>query len=642
MLDTLLEFRSSTVLLLVVTAVLLWTPGSLLGAVLGLRGWLLAGTAPVVTMGLVGLGAPLAPAIGLGWSTWFFLGWTLLACAAAAGVVVLLRRRGLAPALPNTAEWSRAGTVTAVAAVVIAAGVAALTIRTGTFGLGSLPQGWDAPYHANGIRFIAETGNSSNRAFGWIDVPDSPNGAFYPNAYHAFEALAYRLSGDSVATVMNSGMLVTAALGVPLGTIAIVKALHGSAGLAAASALVSTSFASYPFDLWQWGQLYPYAAGLSLVLPFLALLVRWLDSGFDRIGVLVALGTVALVATHSAMAFVGAALGLCYLVQRAVQAPSRFLRRDLPRLAVLAVVALVLSGVYLLGALTMAGRTAAYNWPAVTTSSKAFGDALLLGHDANWPQWLLAAITLVGAHLLVKVAAWRWLLVGYLVFLCLFVVAAALDTPWSTAITAPWWNDRWRLVAVLVLPATIAAGWAFQAAARRIARLRRESLGALAVVGALLAAGYLVQTGGYAERNGQRMQWDFSGSVVSDQERAGLVELGTVVRPGERVMNDGVDGTVWTYALSGAEPIIGHYPNPATLSPRRKLLLERFNRLDTDHEVGQVVRDLNIRYAVVTTGFMDGFRRSPGLIGLSGVPALRVRYSNPDLTLYEVDWTALA
>ncbi|MCS7482223.1 DUF6541 family protein [Umezawaea endophytica] len=641
MLDTLLEFRPSTVLLLVVTAVLLWTPGSLLAAVLGLRGWLLAGTAPVVTMGLVGLGAPLAPAIGLGWSTWFFLGWTLLVCLVAAGAVLLLRRRGLV-LVPPTTGWSRAGTLTTVAAVVIAAGVAALTIRTGTSGLGSLPQGWDAPYHGNGIRFIAETGNSGNRAFGWIDVPDSPNGAFYPNAYHAFEALAYRLTGDTIPTVMNSGMLVTAALGVPLGTIAIVKALHGSAGLAAASALVSTSFASYPFDLWQWGQLYPYAAGLSLVLPFLALLVRWLDSGFDRIGVLVALSTVALVATHSAMAFVGAILGLCYLVQRVVQAPSRFVRRDLPRLAVLAVGAVALSGVYLLGALTMAGRTAAYNWPAVTTSSKAFGDAVLLGHDAHWPQWLLAAITVVGGYLLVKVPAWRWLLVGYLIFLGLFVVAAALDTPWSTAITAPWWNDRWRLVAVLVLPATIAAGWALQAAARRIVRGRAESLGALAVVGAVLAAGYLGLTGGYAERNGQRMQWDFAGSVVSDQERVGLQELGAIVRPGERVMNDGVDGTVWTYALSGVEPIIGHYPNPATLSPRRKLLLERFNQLDTDGAVGQVVRDLNIRYAVVTTGFMDGFRRSPGLAGLSGSPALRVRYSNPDFTLYEVDWTKLA
>jgi len=640
-LEALSEVRLSTALLLVVTAVLLWTPGSLLAAVLGLRGWLLAGTAPVVTMGLVGLGAPLAPVIGLRWSTWFFLAWTLLVCVAAAGVVVLLRRRGFAPAPPTTA-WSRAGTLTTVAAVVIAAGVAAMTIRTGTSGLASLPQGWDAPYHANGIRFIAETGNSSNRAFGWIDVPDSPNGAFYPNAYHAFEALAYRLTGDTVPTVMNSGMLVTAALAVPLGTIAIVKALHGSAGLAAASALVSTSFASYPFDLWQWGQLYPYAAGLSLVLPFLALLARWLDSGFDRMGVLVALGTAALVATHSAMAFVGAVLGLCYLVQRVVQAPSRFVRRDLPRLGVLAVVAVVLSGAYLLGALTMAGRTAAYNWPAVTTTSKAFGDAVLLGHDAHWPQWLLAGLTLVGGYLLVRVTAWRWLLVGYLIFLGLFVVAAALDTPWSTAITAPWWNDRWRLVAVLVLPATIAAGWALQAVARRLARVRGESFGALAVVGALLATGYLVQTGGYAERNGKRMQWDFAGSVVSDQERIGMVELGTVVRPGERVMNDGVDGTVWTYALSGAEPIIGHYPNPATLSPRRKLLLDRFNQLDTDPAVSQVVRDLNIRYAVVTTGFMDGFHRSPGLIGLSAVPALRVRYSNPDFTLYEVDWTRLA
>jgi hypothetical protein len=266
----------------------------------------------------------------------------------------------------------------------------------------------------------------------------------------------------------------------------------------------------------------------------------------------------------------------------------------------------------------MAGRTSAYNWPAITTPSRAFGDAVLLGHEAEAPQYLLAALSLFGLYLLLREPAWRWVLGTYVIFLGLFVAADAVDAGWATAITSPWWNDRWRLVAVLVLPATLAAGWALNHLVK------------------------LVEPGGYTDRNSIRMHWTFRSTVVTDQERQGLLELGKIVKPGERVMNDGVDGTVWMYALSGAEPIVGHYPNPATLSPRRKVLLDRFNKITTDSEAAQIVRDLNIRYAVVSSGLMADFKRSPGMTDLDDVGALKAVYRNRDFQLYEVDWSKLA
>nr|WP_143467003.1 DUF6541 family protein [Lentzea kentuckyensis] len=584
-------------------------------------------------MGLIGVGAPLTSAVGLRWNVWVLLGCTL----AVAVVLLVVQRFARTPvAVP---AWSPIGSLTVFAGVAVAAGIAILTIVKGAYGLDSVPQGWDAPYHGNGIRFIAETGNAGNRAFGWIDVPDNPAGAFYPNAYHAFEALIYKLTGVTIPLTMNTGMVITAALVVPLGTVAIIKAFGGRAGFAAASALLSTSFAAYPFDLWQWGQLYPYVAGLTLILPFLALFVRWLDTRADRLGVLVAVSAVGLAAVHSAMMFVAALLVLCLLVQRAVPAPREFLRRDLPRLGLLGVGAAVIAVPYLIGASTMAGRTSAYNWAAVTTPSRAFGDAVLFGHEAEAPQYLLAALSLLGLYLLLRVPMWRWLLGAYGIFLALFVAADAVDADWATAITSPWWNDRWRLVAVLILPATLAAGWALNHLVKLV-----EPRGhvVLLVVAALAAGGYVAVTDGYVERNAIRLHWTFRSTVVTDQEREGLLELGKIVKPGERVMNDGVDGTVWLYALSGAEPIVGHYPNPATLSPRRKVLLDRFNKIATDPEAAQIVRDLNIRYAVVSSGLMADFKRSPGMTDLDDVPALKAVYRNRDFQLYEVDWSKLA
>ena len=52
----------------VVVPVLFFLPGLLVSAVLGLRGWRLAGIAPAVTFGLVATGGPVLNALSVGWS----------------------------------------------------------------------------------------------------------------------------------------------------------------------------------------------------------------------------------------------------------------------------------------------------------------------------------------------------------------------------------------------------------------------------------------------------------------------------------------------------------------------------------------------------------------------------------------------
>ena len=81
---------------LVPLAGLVLLPGLLVGAALGLRGWLLAGAAPVVTFGIVGIAAPLVPALGLTWSAL-----TLACTAAVLAAGGLGARLALAGRLPN-------------------------------------------------------------------------------------------------------------------------------------------------------------------------------------------------------------------------------------------------------------------------------------------------------------------------------------------------------------------------------------------------------------------------------------------------------------------------------------------------------------------------------------------------------------
>lgn len=632
-----------------VTVLLLWLPGLALASILGLRGWFLAGTAPAVTMGLVGVGAPLFAMTGLFWSPLKFAAWCIAVTGLAAVGVFVARKRGLALVVPMN-RWSGKGSLAVAAALVAAVGVAVLVVSGATKGLGNVPLGWDAPFHGNAIRLIAETGNTSTRFLGWIDFPDDVGKTFYPNAYHCFEALVYSVSGSDIPRVINTGMLVTTTLAVPLGTIALVRAAGGAAGFAAASALVSTSFTYYPWDIYQWGQLFPYAAALVLLLPFFAVFLRWLDTRMDRLAILVAVIATGLTGTHTASVFVAAIFAVFLVVQRLVHDPKAWIRTELPRLALVGAGTAVLASTYLLGATSMAGTIAAYDWPAVATFPDALENVLTFG---GYTWLLLSVTTLVGMVLLWRDGRFRWMVVGYLTFAGLYVSAMASDHPLVQTLTTPWWNDRFRLAAVIILPATLASGWALQAVARVVSDRvmtrvpatafgRRTAAIVLAAAGVTLTLVYFAQSvGGYAGPNASRMTWVYSSSVLTSLEYRGLDEMGRIVRPGEVVMNDRGDGTVWSFALSGRRPVIGHYQG-GMVAPHRELLLEKFNQLSTDRAVAEAIRNLNVRYVMIGEGHIAEFQRSNGLVGLDRLDGLTPAYRNAEFQLYRVEWTKLA
>ena len=177
-----------------VTALVLWLPGLVLASTLGLRGWLLVGTAPAVTMGLIGVGAPLFAMTGLFWSPLKFTAWCLgitgIAAVGVLGAQTRLRADRPDGALVPFGHADSDGGGRGLRRC------GSLVVAGATKGLGNVPLGWDAPFHGNAIRLIAETGNTSTRFLGWIDLPDNVGATFYPNAFHCFEALVYSLSAE--------------------------------------------------------------------------------------------------------------------------------------------------------------------------------------------------------------------------------------------------------------------------------------------------------------------------------------------------------------------------------------------------------------------------------------------------------------
>ncbi|WP_214365743.1 DUF6541 family protein [Pseudonocardia sp. H11422] len=647
--DFLSRVTAQDIVLGLTSILLLWAPGFGLAAALGIRGWLLAGISPGVTYGLTALFSMIAVWLGFGWSAGFFFGATVLSWLAAAALHLWRVRQGRSSGSQHfvAAEqpWSRAGSALVATAVAVAGTVATAVVVRGTSGVGAVGQGWDAPFHGNAIRFISDTGLVDPTALAALGNPETSGTFFYPNTWHALSAIALDLSGQQIPRVMNSGALVIAALAVPLGVAALLRANNASASFAATCVLVCSSFAAFPFDMWTWGQLYPYAASISLVLPFLALILTWLRLKGPQLTALTSLIALGIFATHPSVVFV-AAVPSAFIIGRHLFLDRSRVWRELTWIAILVGVVVGLVAPFLPGVLGSVDGVAGYTRPPAGSISAAFGDAFLLGNAAPEPQWMLGLLMIAGFILLVRVDTWRWLAFSGAIFAFLYIVATALNGSSIEFLTAPWYNDRYRLAAALPLFGCVAAGAALHGLVRRTASALGSMTGkdvrpAIAVSFVAILGSYALLTNFFIERNSERLRPSFDSPVVSHAERLGMQALAEIVEPDDLVMNDRGDGSVWTYALTGVRTVIPHYGLPAG-NDDRALLLDRFNEAAKNSDIQRLIDDMDIEHVIVGEGFMLPWERATGLTGLDQLEWLDLVYSTPEFRIYQVNRQLLA
>ena len=197
----------------------LWVPGLVLGGLAGLRGWTLAAGAPLLTYAVAGLFGPMFAAMDIAWSPTSAGLLLVVLCA----VAVLARfavqhrfgTRGFggrwfgtrwfgtrwsdarwSDARERTGPpvwdlWTHAGVAAVLGGIVVLGGT---VIWAGLGQLSAIPQDWDAAFHANGIRWIADTGDSSLVGMAKVNWFEDDFEVFYPNAYHLLAAVVDRKS----------------------------------------------------------------------------------------------------------------------------------------------------------------------------------------------------------------------------------------------------------------------------------------------------------------------------------------------------------------------------------------------------------------------------------------------------------------
>ncbi len=651
---------SSDALLVLVYATVLFLPGGLVTMAAGSRPWTAVASAPLVTYGLTVVTTQACTVLGQPFGPLPFFLVTLVGAAVAFALTRLTRffprRSGEAGSERGDGESAtgRRNELIIAGGVLLGAVVSAMTARRAMGRLDAINQDWDASFHANATRFILDTGNADPAALAALYPQET---FFYPNAWHALGAIVGRLSGASIPELLGSSNLLVGGIA-GLGLAALIRAHGGRVAAAAAVPLLLASFSGFPIDVLWRGPLLPYAAGIALVPAFLLAFSDAVQTRRPAFVLVAALGAAGLLGLQPATALTAAVFAVFLVVARWIQRPAR-IGRDLMVAGAASLLTAVLAFTFVGGALLARSVAAGapIDWPAVETPGQALGELLLLNHAAPFPQYWLALLVLAGLGGLARLRGLRWFVGGTAVFAALFVAAAAYDAPLVESVTLPWWNDRYRFVAIVTLGLAVLASHGLvllaSVAVRLVTRIpavaaRPRGLVFSVAVVSLLAVVGLGSGGFYVPYNAERMSGAFGPSAyVSEAEREAMAHLADIAgEPGERVMNDPRDGSVWMYALEGLRPVFGHVIDPGAatedLSQDAQTLLASFSCLDTDEAVRDLVITHDIGYVFVGPGFLRfEFDRAPGLRRLDSADSLELIYIEDGVRIYEVDLAPL-
>lgn len=544
---------------------------------------------PALSTAVIAVSSNLAHVAGVRWSILP----VLVVTAAAAGVAYLVRRWVGADDTTASSRW----TIIAGAGGLVLAGAILIGQLTSAFvGPGNPSQTFDNIVHLNAIRLALDAGDASA-----MQIGATSDIAFYPNAWHSIVTLVAESTGVDAVTAVNAANVAIGALVWPASCLALAAVLFTERiGALIAAAALSTAFGAFPLLLLYFGVLYPNMMAYSLLPAGLAVVFLLLQPqrGRRRVqsAVLLAVVCAALGLAHpnaflALFAMGTAAVGLTLLVSAIRDRSGR------------SVVALVVSGVVLLpigAALWRFARTpvAMSRWGPWTDAAGALRDAVLSTPRGVPVSIVVVALTIAGIVGVIVRPSRAAIAAPFLVATLMFVLVSGTPVEFRLRewITNPWYNDSYRLAALLpiaLIPlATFGALVMIDGAAALLRRVRAPrrlilGLGAGAAVVVFLVGFSPQVSASVAETRGAYLL-DSRSPLLTVEELALIDRLDETV-PGDAV----IIGSPWTgvalaYALSGREVMERHVFGSRTESERYIDL--HLRDIDTDPAVCAAVR----------------------------------------------------
>ncbi|MGZ4742997.1 MAG: DUF6541 family protein [Oryzihumus sp.] len=628
---------------LLAAAAVLLVPGLATAYAAGLRGIPAWGLAAPLSVSIAAVGAVLGPFVGMRWGVALALLVTAVSAALAFGLDLLLRRlQGSAPGSDRSPTRLLALVGGAVGAV-----FASASVMVGLRRPDAVAQTFDAVFHLNAVRYAMTTGDASSLDLGRVSSPQQAH-VFYPAAWHAVTALVAEVAGVAPPTAANAVSVATAALVWVSGCVLLARQVLGSRPfLLVAAGVLAPGFAAAPYMLMSYGTVWPNALGTALLPACLAALVSL--AGLAREDLLgrrrAALVTVAvmpgLVLAHPnvVVALLAWGMVLAPAAARRLLGDRSVVDDRRARLVWGGVAGYVLVVVWLVIWSPVFAATRGTNWPRRESIPQAAGEWLLSAPCAVPVAAVLAGLVLVGLVTSLRSPVW-WLGACHLVTAGLWVLAAGSDAPISQMLTGPWYNDAFRLGALIPVTgvplAVLGLDWLVDQAGRvRVVpwtHAHRAVLALLAVV--LLSQGLSVRDNAHVLSTWYYPSRDV---LAGPREQALLRRLDALVPAGSVVAGSPWNGSVLGQALSHRQMLyphmLGRWGTDGTL------LANELVDASGDRAVCTAARRLHVGYVLDgPSGFWVTDPRQRWYAGLhvAGAPGFQPVASGGRLTLYRI------
>lgn len=641
-------------------------PGLLVGAAAGLRREPWLGLSPLLSLVAVATAIPVSSALQMRWGVLAITLATVL-LAVVLGVGWLLARQLLPARLvlvdPRVASRTWRGDTLVFGATVAVGALWVAAVAVHAIGdVSSVQQSFDGVFHVNAIQRVAHLGSASPATVSATSTSVG-GGGFYPPLFHAVAGLVAASTGVSaivaanVVAVVCASVLWVTSMGM-LGHVVLPRHRYGVLSCVVAASVIPL----FPYLLLRYGVLWPNLMSICVLPAVLALVavvmgqaetvsVPWVSALV--IGLLSAFG---LYYAHPGAVFATVALALPIALTAVVRGLAVLWRtRRFGPLWVLVVVLLGWMAVHEIWTAILQvpqlKSTMKFDWPALMNMAQALGMALGLESGGSPASWVLGCLVVLGVVRAAREPHQRWLILAHALVVYLFMLAAGTDESISQELTGFWYNDPYRLAALLPVTAAplVAIGlvwcrdrlldafsaWHAERPHSERHRLRTDPAGSLAwqwglglaVLAALLLAlpGHLTLTddqrtvalGYYPE---DPTLW------LVDHDEASLYKRELTPAAGDTATTIGNpwNGASLAGPIAGRTSVLGHLV--VTMDPDRQLLAQRFHDLGTDPAVCRAVHRLDVGYATEDTRLFwpnDDLKRPQGFPGLDHLEGRR-------------------
>jgi hypothetical protein len=598
-------------------AVLLISPGLLVALALRFRGFSALGLAPALSVGIIVATSTLTPFVNVAFGL-VPVAVMALAVAAVGMFAARLRSARSDGQQPDSPAPGALGRVAPFAAF----GIAAFLIAASAVKVIGTPQSfsqtYDAVFHLNSVKYALDTGQASSLTIGGMT-----GGGLYPAGWNAVASLVASVTGAEVAVAVTITSIVLAAVFWPLGCLLMTRWIVGTRpSVTMGAAIACASLGAFPILMMDFGVLYPNLLAISILPASVALAasLAGLAPGQPRrdLATLLALllSLTGLVVAHPTtfMAWLTWTLPMvACLVGRTFPSVWRNRSTGRNRLArYLAAVAAYGAAFLLLWVFLRPPADAAF-WGPYHTIPQSLGESLAIAPMDLPPAWLVAPLALLGLWVCFRYPArYGWIGLVFVIFSALFITVAGFPiSPVRDFVGGVWYNDSYRLAALLPLVAVLLVGvglnWAAELLAaaqgrypalkyaaegpgrwRRPARVAyRAAVGAVLVLAAIVVG----QQGGLekeVQQAASRYTLEADSPLVSTDELALIRRLQYSVPPDAVLISNPYTGAALSYALGDRKSAQLHILS--SVSPAVEKIYESAGSVTTDPSVCDAVR----------------------------------------------------